>query len=139
MSVQPEAAIDEVLGIYQTFATIKNIPVFYLTDDSTAPNTQIVWSRVSLFHIDSNKLTIGDAFGKALYERVARFMVTVAFPADKALNGVYPLLAEINNLFEGKRSTSGIRFYHTRIDELGKIEGWFKANVITTFKYEEYK
>lgn len=139
MSVSTEQAVDDTLALLNAMWVTTGYTMLWPYKPGDPPITQVPWGKVKIQHFDGRKLTIGDAEGKALYERKARLVVEISFPVDKSFNDMYPLAQSVGNVFEGKKTASGVRFYDTALHEVGLLEGWLKINVVTTMKYEEYK
>lgn len=134
-----DEAVDSVLGRLNTMWSPTTYLMIWPYASMEVPATQVPWANSKIEHIDSKRLTLGDAEGKALWERVGKLIVEVCFPADKALNDMYPLTDAIINAFEGKKTVEGVRFYNPHRSELGIVNGWLRIKVVINFKYEDYK
>lgn len=139
MSLTPDQAVDESLALLNTMWSLTGFEIKWPEKAETPPETQDVWARVKIEHLDSKKVTLGDVEGKALWERKARIIVQICFPLDKSLNSKYTLPKQVIDVFEGKKTPGGVRFLNPVMNELGVLDGWLRINVVTTMKYEEYK
>lgn len=133
-----DEAVDTVLGKLKTMWSATGYLMVWPFKADEIPSTQVPWARCKLEHVDSKRLTLGDAEGKALWERSAKLIVEINFPADKPVNATYTLSEQVINEFEGKHS-NGVRFFSPRRSELGIVDGWLKFLVVVGFKYENYK
>lgn len=134
-----EEAVDSVLSRLNTMWLPTTYLMIWPFTASEVPTAQVPWANCKIEHIDSRRLTLGDAEGKALWERVGKLIVEVCFPADKSKNDMYPLTDAILNTFEGKKTAEGVRFLNPHRSELGVVDGWLRMKVVINFKYEDYK
>lgn len=134
-----DEAVDSVLGRLNTMWLTTSLLMLWPFKPGEIPSEQVPWASSKIEHIDSKGLTLGDAFGKRLWERQCKLIVEVCFPSDKSVNDMYPLTEQIINTFEGKKTVEGVRFYNTHRSELGIVDGWLRMNVVVNFKYEDYK
>lgn len=137
--MQSEQAVDEVLGMFKAHWDTTGNPVIYPFVSDSPPDTQVTWARLTIHHIDNEKLTLGNAEGKAIWRNTARLIAQLSFPLENKGLGIYPACEAVKAIYDGKRTLSGIRFTHVVIKELGVLEGWFKVNIMVTFNYEELK
>lgn len=136
----PDAAVDEVYAMLKTYwDTLAGSPMKYPGTDVNLGESRIIWGECVITHGANEKQSLGDVSGKALWKREAKLIVTVSFPQENSLTNVYPVCYGLQQVFEGVRTVSGIRFTNSDIREIGVVNGWLKMNVVSSFYYEEYK
>jgi hypothetical protein len=140
MTMKYEDAIDVMFGLIKDWADAQSPvpPIRWPNEPTQAPDTEVLWIRVSIKPGPANQATLGDATGIRAFDRTGLLIVDVLDPIGQGLTTVYTVASSVANIFENSRM-GALWFRNTRLKEL-PADGAFKiVKILTEFEYSEYK
>ena len=138
-----KAAVDLILGRFRTAWQAQTPPVptvIYYDNPKDTPDGDENWVRVQLTHVDGREATLANDVGTRRFRRSGQLVMQIFVPAGEGLTDPYKFAKVVVDAFEGVRTgTDGIRYFNTRVNEIGVYQSWFQLDVITEFEYDEIK
>jgi hypothetical protein len=106
--------------------------------DDANDNPQ-AWARITTRHVDSNQSALSGCSGQTPFTRIGLVTVQVFTSLGTGLSIGDSLYKIVLDAFEGKKSPLGVWFRNVRLQEIGESRGWFQANILAEFQYDEIK
>ena len=114
--------------------------LLYQDKKKDIPVTAVPWARMSIAHVDRDRVTIGGETGGTRFRAFGLITVEVYSLYGEGLtnNDVYVNL--VIDAFEGQNTgLDRVTFRNVRNEEIGVDGPWFQTNVIAEFEYDIVK
>jgi hypothetical protein len=135
-------ARDDILGTFRTAwlasETSQDLPVIY-PDVSDEPPTSGAYARLTLVHTGGTQATLANAEGKRRWRATGTLTIQLFTPPGGGQVLSDQLLVITKNAFQGVTTADGVTFRDVTIREIGAVSGWYQANVLVAFEYDEVR
>jgi hypothetical protein len=153
-NLTPAEARDDILTMVNTGWTAvgsasENLPLLFWNSKQQVPKTNDAngnptsWGRVNVAHVTGGQGALrGSPEGlpnTTPWTRQGLVTVQVFTPLGTGLSIADSLYKIVLDVFEGRKSPLGVWFRETRLNEIGPSGGWFQANILAEFEYDEIK
>lgn len=105
----------------------------------TAPDDGTPWARIRVNHTDAGQGSLGGADGSKLWDRGGVFQIELYSAAGRGMLTPYGEAEEVQMLYQGTRTASGVWFRNVRIEEPEEqpASPWYRIDVIGAFEYHQ--
>ena len=138
-------ARDEIVGLAKTamdaavaFDTV--VKIYQDTEKPPPDDGTTSWVEITVLHNpNGQQATLGGAATGRSFQRTGMVVIKVHTPARDGLITSDALCTILLDAYEGKTTTSDVRFRDAGVIEVGTEGKYHQTNVIASFEYEEYK
>lgn len=135
-------ARDEMMETFRTAwmasETSQELPVIY-PDVSDEPPTSGGYARITVAHTGGTQATLANAEGKRRWRSTGTLTVQLFTPPGGGQVLSDKLVTIAKNAFQGVSTAGGVVFRDVSIREIGAVSGWYQANVLVAFEYDEVR
>ena len=106
----------------------------------TIPTTEVSWARITITHVDRDRVTLGDETGNRRFRSFGIITIEIYAVVGDGLTSSDDLVNIAVNAFEGaKTGEDRVTFRNVSHNEIGEDGPWFQTNVTAEFDYDFVK
>jgi hypothetical protein len=131
------AAVSEIVKLFTDHYGTDNVDL--PNKKFTAPANGDGWARIRVNHTDGGQGSLGGADGSKLWDRAGVFQIELYTKAGKGMLTPYGEAEDVQTIFQGARTASGVWFRNVRIEEPTEQDAspWFRIDVTGAFEYHQ--